>query len=95
MLNANDTEPGYYNVQGTMLIDPAISPDVALVESKFSDILRPSPMSPLTLMAPYWRTLILLYPSLSRTRLLQTASELTGDQSPCSTMSRTIKHFYV
>lgn len=35
MLNANDTEPGYYNVQGTMLIDPAISPDVALVESQY------------------------------------------------------------
>lgn len=33
MLDANDTE--YYNVQGTMLIDPAISPDVALVESKY------------------------------------------------------------
>ena len=35
MLDANDTE--YYNVQGTMLIDPAISPDVALVESKHPD----------------------------------------------------------
>lgn len=34
MLDANDTE--YYDVQGTMLIDPAISPDVALVESKHS-----------------------------------------------------------
>ena len=38
MLDANDTEPGYYNVQGTMLIDPAISPDVALVESKHSGL---------------------------------------------------------
>lgn len=31
MLAANDTD--YYNVQGTMLIDPAITADVALVES--------------------------------------------------------------
>lgn len=30
MLDANDTD--YFNVQGTMLIDPAISSDVNLVE---------------------------------------------------------------
>lgn len=38
MLNANDT--AYYNVQGTMLIDPAISPDVALVESMSTALLH-------------------------------------------------------
>lgn len=32
MLDKNDTS--YYNVQGTMIIDPAINSDVALVESK-------------------------------------------------------------
>lgn len=31
MIAANDTD--YYNVQGTMLIDPAITTDVTLVES--------------------------------------------------------------
>ncbi|KAH8757269.1 carboxypeptidase 4 [Diaporthe sp. PMI_573] len=40
MLDANDTEPGYYNVQGTMLIDPAISPDVALVEIPMLDFVE-------------------------------------------------------
>lgn len=45
MLDANDTEPEYYNVQGTMLIDPAISPDVALVESKQSGLLRLATLS--------------------------------------------------
>lgn len=32
MLALNDTD--YYNVQGTMLIDPVITEDVSLVESK-------------------------------------------------------------
>lgn len=45
MLDANDTEPEYYNVQGTMLIDPAISPDVALVESKQPGLPRLAAMS--------------------------------------------------
>lgn len=34
MLDANVTDPGYFDVRGTMLIDPAISSDVALVERK-------------------------------------------------------------
>lgn len=32
MLDKNNSS--YYNVQGTMIIDPAINSDVALVESK-------------------------------------------------------------
>ncbi|KAI3392459.1 hypothetical protein diail_5675, partial [Diaporthe ilicicola] len=38
MLDASDTS--YYNVQGTMLIDPAISPDVALVEIPMLDFVE-------------------------------------------------------
>lgn len=45
MLDANETDPGYFDVRGTMLIDPAISSDVALVERMIfiiSPILGPT-----------------------------------------------------
>lgn len=38
MLDKNDTS--YYNVQGTMIIDPAINSDVALVESKKAALIK-------------------------------------------------------
>lgn len=42
MLAANDTD--YYNVQGTMLIDPAITDDVSLVESMSNGPFRTRPL---------------------------------------------------
>lgn len=39
MLDANETDPGYFDVRGTMLIDPAISSDVALVERMTSSLI--------------------------------------------------------
>jgi hypothetical protein len=52
MLDANETEPEYYNVQGTMVIDPAIGPDVSLVESRCPSLISGAVLWPPTYLKP-------------------------------------------